>query len=563
MGQVTSTGFNNNTATRSINGGNIERPYQDKTTGDWYLYNGSPTTYQFADRNVGGYQNAQQNYTKLDNYQGYNSLADALNAANSSNGKLKVGIADGYSYDRNPAGNYQDIVNYAPMYYTYDNPDATTQQTTNTTRQGVRTETDANGITRSYDAQGNLIYSSDPSEASSITGNGTTAGQQTQVQDYTDPRLAALENANLAARQNMNSLLQKYTDPTSSYMQPFSLDKQIDAYDNLLQDASDSFGTHNFIDMEKDYASAEKRLAEAQDNYNFMQQGVKTALENYNRQNSVLGGMLESQLPIYNLANEQYFNAMKQGVPQSDEAYRKQVQDALMDYQESRLNPTYAKQADALATRLANQGLTQGSNVYGQEWDTFNRGKNDAYQSAYNNAIALGEDAIQGQFNRDLARYQQIAQDYMNTSSQALQAGKNWSDALNSAMNPINSAYSNVNSAMGLINDAQSNYNNVFATDIDNYSKGEQAYAANLQGQAAIISAQASAALAARQQQQNELQGLLGDVSPNNNTGTNTLLANFLESHPEQKAQAEANYARGKELAAKYKQEQEAAAAAS
>ena len=62
--------------------------------------------------------------------------------------------------------------------------------------------------------------------------------------------------------------------------------------------------------------------------------------------------------------------------------------------------------------KLANQGITQGSNTYGSEWDIYNRAKNDAYQSAYNNAITLGEQAIQNQFNRDMQTYQQYANNY-------------------------------------------------------------------------------------------------------------------------------------------------------
>ena len=157
---------------------------------------------------------------------------------------------------------------------------------------------------------------------------------------------------------------------------------------------------------------------------------------------------------VYNTAAEQYKKAMQSGMPKSDWAYRKQIQDALMDYQESRLNPTYAKQADELAVKLANQGITQGSNTYGSEWDIYHRAKNDAYQSAYNNAITLGEQAIQNQFNRDMQTYQQYANNYDLAAKYRDMAGDNLNNVYsldvqqNAALN---------NSAIGLMSAYQAN----------------------------------------------------------------------------------------------------------
>ena len=157
---------------------------------------------------------------------------------------------------------------------------------------------------------------------------------------------------------------------------------------------------------------------------------------------------------VYNTAAEQYKKAMANGAPKSDWAYRKQIQDALMDYQESRLNPTYAKQADDLAVKLANQGITQGSSTYGSEWDIYHRAKNDAYQSAYNNAITLGEQAIQNQFNRDMQTYQQYANNYDLAAKYRDMAGDNLNNVYsldvqqNAALN---------NSAIGLMSAYQAN----------------------------------------------------------------------------------------------------------
>jgi hypothetical protein len=51
----------------------------------------------------------------------------------------------------------------------------------------------------------------------------------------------------------------------------------------------------------------------------------------------------------------------------------------LMDLGRKRLDPRFAEEEDALRTRLANMGLTMGSEAYTKELDRFGRGKNDAY----------------------------------------------------------------------------------------------------------------------------------------------------------------------------------------
>lgn len=54
------------------------------------------------------------------------------------------------------------------------------------------------------------------------------------------------------------------------------------------------------------------------------------------------------------------------------------AQDAIM----SRLDPKFAAQEDTLRTRLANQGIGQGTDTYQKELAGFNQGKNDAYIQA-------------------------------------------------------------------------------------------------------------------------------------------------------------------------------------
>ncbi|WP_213074504.1 hypothetical protein, partial [Acinetobacter baumannii] len=54
------------------------------------------------------------------------------------------------------------------------------------------------------------------------------------------------------------------------------------------------------------------------------------------------------------------------------------AEEALM----SRMNPQFARDEEAQRTRLINQGITQGSEAYNTEMNTFNQMKNDARQQA-------------------------------------------------------------------------------------------------------------------------------------------------------------------------------------
>lgn len=246
--------------------------------------------------------------------------------------------------------------------------------------------------------------------------NGTTAGTMTSAITL-DPHQQYLLNQQNAAKEQLTNALADYTKKVfnSSYQPEKSEATRLRTFSEVMDEL-------NKTDLSGAFSSAKDFVNSATD--------------------------------IYNTAAEQYKKAMQSGMPKSDWEYRKQIQDALMDYQESRLNPTYAKQADDLAVKLANQGITQGSNAYGSEWDIYNRAKNDAYQSAYNNAITLGEQAIQNQFNRDMQTYQQYANNYDLAAKYRDAAGDNLNNVYsldvqqNAALN---------NSAIGLMGAYQAN----------------------------------------------------------------------------------------------------------
>lgn len=83
------------------------------------------------------------------------------------------------------------------------------------------------------------------------------------------------------------------------------------------------------------------------------------------------------------------------GLPalQGSEGYapqRQQVEDALYGRATSRLDPQFEKSDRALQTRLANMGITMGSEAWNNAMDQQGRTRNDAYSSARSDAITGG-----------------------------------------------------------------------------------------------------------------------------------------------------------------------------
>lgn len=67
------------------------------------------------------------------------------------------------------------------------------------------------------------------------------------------------------------------------------------------------------------------------------------------------------------------------------------AQDAIM----ARLNPQLEQSENALRQRLANQGITPGSEAWNNEFRSFNAGRNDAYSQAALQGIGVGQQARQ------------------------------------------------------------------------------------------------------------------------------------------------------------------------
>lgn len=155
-----------------------------------------------------------------------------------------------------------------------------------------------------------------------------------------------------------------------------------------------------------------------------------------------------------------------------------QAQNAVYSQATSRLDPQYAQMQEQLDTKLANQGLGGNSTAAINAQDTFNRGRNDAYNQANYSAIGAGnqlqnqlfdQSATQGQFANQAAG-QQYAQN-QGAVDFANQAG--------------NQTLQNQTSAQGFNNAAnQQLYSNQLAgAQVNNAARGqglqEQAYVQN------------------------------------------------------------------------------------
>jgi len=117
---------------------------------------------------------------------------------------------------------------------------------------------------------------------------------------------------------------------------------------------------------------------------------------------------LNTAMPgVSRLSPTPQYRGLGGSAPDSDADYRSQIQNALYSQQQSRLDPRFQQAESDQTAALAAQGITQGSNAYNREVQNLGMAKNDAYQSAMNQAISGGEAAINAQYGRDLSGRQQ------------------------------------------------------------------------------------------------------------------------------------------------------------
>lgn len=104
-------------------------------------------------------------------------------------------------------------------------------------------------------------------------------------------------------------------------------------------------------------------------------------------------------------------------MPQADQTTRQHVQDAMYGQFTTAMDPQYAQQDAQLRNRLAQQGITQGSDAYNTETGNFMRNKNLAYTQALNDAIVGGGNQMAQQFGMQMQGRQQGANEIMSSAN--------------------------------------------------------------------------------------------------------------------------------------------------
>lgn len=196
------------------------------------------------------------------------------------------------------------------------------------------------------------------------------------------------------------------------------------------------------------------------------QQKLGTGLDSAASRVNALGGVRGIQLP-------------GGAMPTANDAYRKQIQDAVYGQMASRLDPQFAQRESDLTSRLAAQGITQGSEAYNREFGNFGRDRNDAYQTALNNAFTQGEAAVGNQFGRDMSTRQQGVGE-AQTQFQSDLAGRG------QVLNELQALRSNQQVAMPQFGSTQSGASvapaNVGANTWNSYNAGQAQAASGMQG---------------------------------------------------------------------------------
>ena len=139
---------------------------------------------------------------------------------------------------------------------------------------------------------------------------------------------------------------------------------------------------------------------------------AKAGMVDKNQLQSAVGGSANAgQVRDWSqdLAKVGYGTEQLSAMPEVNEAVRQQVIDALYKQYESRLNPMWSQADTDMTSKLANQGILQGTAAYDREMQNFGRSKNDAYQTAINESIVRGGDEQKRYFDMQMGKRQQGA----------------------------------------------------------------------------------------------------------------------------------------------------------
>lgn len=156
---------------------------------------------------------------------------------------------------------------------------------------------------------------------------------------------------------------------------------------------------------------------------------------------SKLAGMLQGRVG----------DTLNQPLPTSGDfnTAAKNAQDAYYKNQTQYLDPQFAQGQEQLDAKLANQGITMGSEAYNNDQNNFARQKQSAYDTAQNNAILQGPQNAQQLFALSSAARSQPLNEFNALRSQSQVSMPSFNPTQPSSMAPTNTAQIAQNAYLG------------------------------------------------------------------------------------------------------------------
>lgn len=191
------------------------------------------------------------------------------------------------------------------------------------------------------------------------------------------------------------------------------------------------------------------------------------------------------------LANPYSYDGLP-SAPTADAAARQQTIDAMYGQYQSRLDPQFQQSQKAIETRLANQGIGVGSDAYNQAMESFGRTRNDAYQSAQNQAVGAGGAEQSRLFGLQGNERERAIQEYERQRNAPL----NEVNALMSGTQIQNPTFSPTPQTSIAGTDYTGLVNNQYAGQMNAYNQGQSASNAAMGGLFGLGGAVAGGALA-------------------------------------------------------------------
>lgn len=148
------------------------------------------------------------------------------------------------------------------------------------------------------------------------------------------------------------------------------------------------------------------------------------------------------------------------------EDLRNQSQDALYSRNTEYLDPQFQKGEEALRTRMANQGIVEGSEAYSNAMQDFNQGRETAYRQARNEAIGGAGNESNQMLAQALTLRNQPLNEFNALRSASPVAMPSFEGTAQAGTNPADisgNIYNSYAGNMGIYNTKAGQYNNLMS----------------------------------------------------------------------------------------------------